>query len=136
MNRPKTPQYEGFDRKGRRGTAPVLAALGFLGIIGAAVFLRKMPAWALLYYLCMSAIAFAAYAGDKAAARASRRRIPEIRLHMLGLAGGWPGALIAQQTLRHKSSKQRFQAVFWLTVIVHCAVFGWLTLWPYAQSIA
>jgi len=40
--------------------------------------------------------------------------------------GGWPGALIAQQTLRHKSRKESFRAVFWVTVVLNCAVLGWL----------
>ena len=42
------------------------------------------------------------------------------------LLGGWPGALIAQQTLRHKSRKASFRAVFWLTVLVNCGLFIWL----------
>jgi len=44
----------------------------------------------------------------------------------LGLIGGWPGALLAQEWIRHKSSKMSFQAVFWVTVAVNCAVLTWL----------
>jgi uncharacterized membrane protein YsdA (DUF1294 family) len=39
------------------------------------------------------------------------------------LACGWPGALLAQQLLRHKSSKQAFVAVFWATVIANVVGF-------------
>ena len=46
-------------------------------------------------------------------------RISERMLHMLSLIGGWPGALIAQQTLRHKTIKQPFQRNFWITVIIN-----------------
>jgi len=35
-------------------------------------------------------------------------------------------ALIAQQTLRHKSRKASFRVVFWLTVILNCGLFIWL----------
>jgi hypothetical protein len=50
----------------------------------------------------------------------------ESTLHVLALVGGWPGALIAQNRLRHKSKKQPFRAVFWATVVMNCAAFIWL----------
>lgn len=77
----------------------------------------------LLLYLGLSLFAFVAYAFDKSAARHGRRRTPESSLHLLGLAGGWPGALVAQQLLRHKSSKTRFIVVFWATVLLNVAAF-------------
>jgi uncharacterized membrane protein YsdA (DUF1294 family) len=43
-------------------------------------------------------------------------------MHLLGLAGGWPGALLAQQLLRHKCSKGSFVAVFWITVEANVTV--------------
>ncbi len=76
-----------------------------------------------LAYGLLSLVTYAVYALDKAAARRNRRRVPERTLHLLALLGGWPGALLAQQHLRHKSSKTRFLAVFWLTVLIHIAVF-------------
>ena len=33
------------------------------------------------------------------------------------IEGGWPGALIAQEKLRHKTRKQSFRIVFGLTVL-------------------
>jgi uncharacterized membrane protein YsdA (DUF1294 family)/cold shock CspA family protein len=71
----------------------------------------------------ISVLAFLAYGFDKAAARRRRWRTSESTLHLLGLAGGWPGALLAQQLLRHKSSKPSFIAVFWLTVTANIAAF-------------
>ena len=44
----------------------------------------------------------------------------------VAMAGGWPGALIAQQTLRHKSKKESFRFVFWLTVFLNGGVYAWL----------
>jgi uncharacterized membrane protein YsdA (DUF1294 family)/cold shock CspA family protein len=85
----------------------------------------RWPVSPLLYALYggVSVAAFLAYGFDKAAARRRRWRTSESTLHLLGLAGGWPGALLAQQLLRHKSSKPTFVAVFWLTVTANIAAF-------------
>jgi uncharacterized membrane protein YsdA (DUF1294 family) len=45
---------------------------------------------------------------------------------MIALFGGWPGALVAQRVLRHKSSKASFQVTFWATVLINCGALGWL----------
>lgn len=57
---------------------------------------------------------FAAYGIDKAAAMRGKRRIPESVLHLLGLSGGWPAALVARRIFRHKTKKRAFIIVFWL----------------------
>ena len=77
----------------------------------------------LLAYLGLSLLAFLAYALDKSAAISGRRRIAEQTLHVFALAGGWPGALFAQQFLRHKTSKQSFVYAFWFTVLVNVGAF-------------
>lgn len=71
------------------------------------------------WYLLASIVTFAWYAWDKAAAQQGHWRTPEKHLWLLGLLGGWPGALLAQRWLRHKSSKQEFLQVFWLTVVLN-----------------
>jgi uncharacterized membrane protein YsdA (DUF1294 family) len=58
-----------------------------------------------------SGLAFGLYWMDKRSALADRRRVPENRLHLAGLLGGWPGALLAQQMFRHKTRKASFQIV-------------------------
>jgi len=67
----------------------------------------------------MSAITYLVYWFDKRAARAQRRRTPEATLHILELLGGWPGALLAQSQLRHKTRKTRYRAVFWAMVALN-----------------
>lgn len=86
----------------------------------------SIPAFA-LFYLGASALCFAVYARDKAAARAGRRRTPESTLLLLGLACGWPGALLAQRWLRHKSSKATFLRKFWGTVALNVGAFAALS---------
>lgn len=90
------------------------------------IALWRPPPGVALVYLVLSAVAFVAYAIDKSAARRGARRTPESTLHLLALLGGWPGALLAQQFLRHKSTKASFRAVFWATVVIN--VIGFVAL--------
>ncbi|MBL8421498.1 MAG: DUF1294 domain-containing protein, partial [Dechloromonas sp.] len=53
-------------------------------------------------------------------------RTAESTLHLLSLVGGWPGALVAQNRLRHKSRKASFLVAFWATVMLNCGFLGWL----------
>lgn len=81
-------------------------------------------------YPLLSSLCFAMYALDKAAARAGRRRTSESTLLWLGLAGGWPGGLLAMRWLRHKTAKPAFLWRFWLTVAVNVLAAGWFALRP------
>jgi uncharacterized membrane protein YsdA (DUF1294 family)/cold shock CspA family protein len=110
----------------RRETAPLLVAAGFLAAIAVAAAIGVLPMAALVLYLLASAVAFLVYALDKSAAREDRRRTRESTLLLLGVLGGWPGALAAQALLRHKSAKTSFQLAFWLTVAVNLLAIGWL----------
>jgi len=74
-------------------------------------------------YMAMSLATFIVYFGDKRAARLGRARVSEATLHGLALACGWPGALLAQQLLRHKSAKPTFGRLFWATVVANVAAF-------------
>lgn len=112
---------------GARSGSPLLA-FGFLAVLAVAVVLGALPVLALGLYAVASLVTFITYGVDKSAARNGRWRTRESTLHMLGLIGGWPGALLAQRVYRHKSKKREFQMVFWLTVLVNCAVLGVLTL--------
>lgn len=81
--------------------------------------------WLLLWYLLLSVITYTIYAIDKKSAQRSGRRISENTLLLWGLLGGWPGALFAQSILRHKSVKQPFKALLWVTIVLNIAVFSW-----------
>jgi uncharacterized membrane protein YsdA (DUF1294 family)/cold shock CspA family protein len=101
-------------------------AIFFVAIVTATVLAGKIPTIIFALYLGASLIAFAAYALDKSAAKNDQWRTPESTLHLFGIIGGWPGALVAQRLLRHKSKKQSFQFTFWVTVILNCGGFIWL----------
>lgn len=103
------------------GTATLVALPVFLLALLAIAYLWRLPAWVLGLYVASSIATFRAYAADKRAAACGERRTPEQALHLLALAGGWPGALLAQQYLRHKSAKEQFRQVFWATVVLNSA---------------
>jgi len=98
----------------------------FFMFVAVSVLVGQLPLVVLGLYLVASAIAYFAYAHDKAAAKRNAWRTPETTLHVLSLLGGWPGALVAQKLLRHKSKKASFQIVFWATVVLNCVGLGWL----------
>ncbi|WP_318411076.1 cold shock and DUF1294 domain-containing protein [Photobacterium leiognathi] len=95
----------------------------FLGFVALSIVLFQCPYQVLVAYLVLSVVTFAVYAHDKRAAQAEKWRTKEATLHLLALIGGWPGALWAQKILRHKSQKQPFKAILWLTIILNCAAF-------------
>ncbi len=111
------PQKRSFD---------AIFAILFCSFLALVVLVGRLPFAILGIYLAASILAFLAYAIDKSAARNNRWRTQESTLHLLGVVGGWPGALLAQKTLRHKSKKEEFQTVFWATVIINCFALGWL----------
>ena len=78
--------------------------------------------WAVAYF-AVSIVTFFAYAFDKTAAVRGNWRTQEGTLLGLGLLCGWPGGLIAQKMLRHKSGKQSFRTAFWITVFLNLLAF-------------
>lgn len=107
----------------RWGGATLFAIPLFLVLYLVVDVLWRPPGWLALVYLVASVATFVAYAFDKGSARRGAQRTPEKTLHALAVAGGWPGALLAQQLLRHKSAKAEFRGVFWVTVMVNVAAF-------------
>ncbi len=107
----------------------VFAALLVLPGAGAIHLLALGNAWAVVGYLIVSLLSFLVYWSDKQKATKGRWRTPESSLHLTELLGGWPGALVAQQLLRHKTRKASYQATFWLIVALHQLFWiDWLVL--------
>jgi uncharacterized membrane protein YsdA (DUF1294 family)/cold shock CspA family protein len=99
--------------------------LGVLGLLAAGAALKLLPLLLAAAYLVPSLVAYAMYWMDKGAAQNGLRRIPESSLHLAGLLGGWPGALVAQQQFRHKTVKRSFQTAFKATVVINVIAMGW-----------
>jgi uncharacterized membrane protein YsdA (DUF1294 family) len=98
----------------------VFAVLCALPLYGSMSFwLRGVSVIPLAAYGVVSLLAFLLYWSDKRKARGDHWRTPENVLHAVELAGGWPGALLAQQLFRHKTRKVSFQLLFWMIVLLH-----------------
>ncbi|WP_215398058.1 DUF1294 domain-containing protein [Rheinheimera oceanensis] len=107
---------------------PMLLVAVFSAALAVAFALEKLPLYVIAAYAVISLFTFISYWLDKRKAQAGRWRIPEANLQLLSLIGGWPGALLAQSYLRHKSKKRAFLTVFWLTVLVNLAALSWLAV--------
>lgn len=112
----------------RRPSRTPRAALGIgaLAFAAMASVAGVLPLLLLGVYVGMSTLSYLLYGWDKAAAQNGGSRTPESHLHMADLLGGWPGALVAQQQFHHKTVKQPFQFVFWLTTLLNLAACVWL----------
>ncbi|WP_404343624.1 DUF1294 domain-containing protein [Pseudoalteromonas mariniglutinosa] len=110
----------------------IIFASGFLLLLWWANWQVNLPILIALVYSVTSIVSFTIYGLDKHASVQQRSRVSERSLHILGLIGGWPGALIAQQWLRHKSQKRAFIIVLWLTIMVNCSAFA---AWYYLQML-
>lgn len=99
----------------------LFVALLALGCLAGAITLLPITPIPLIAYPAASLAAFLLYARDKSSAIRGQWRVPESTLHLAEALGGWPGAYIAQQTMRHKTVKISYQAVYWIIVCLHVA---------------
>ena len=102
-----------------------LLIAAFFLVLGYLVIIDGIAPYILWFYTGVSVWTFIVYAWDKRQAIKGRWRVPEKTLHLWSLLGGWPGALMAQQKIRHKSSKKTFLWVYSLTVIINVSVLVW-----------
>ena len=118
--------------KSNNGLLSIISASIFFMIIAVSILKYNVSLTLFILYLTLSMITYSVYQNDKSAALIGTWRTPESFLHFLSLIGGWPGALVAQQKLRHKNKKQSVRFIFFITAILNCCVF---VLFVYQTSI-
>lgn len=74
------------------------------------------------YLVVINLLTFLLYGFDKRAAKKGHWRISEMSLHFFALASGWLGAICGQKLFRHKTRKQPFRAIFFLTIFINIAL--------------
>ena len=79
-------------------------------------FTNWNPLW--IWLSSINLVTFLAYGYDKAEAKSGGRRVPEIVLHALALAGGFVGGWVGRYIFRHKTLKPVFTVVLTLSTIL------------------
>lgn len=115
-------------------SSSIQITITYLVLVAVSALFAESSKALLAWYLVIGVVTFFVYAKDKRAAIHGNWRVPEKTLHIFSVAGGWLGALIAQDKLRHKTQKQPFRAIYWLTVVINVAAFVW-TLTPSGQAM-
>ena len=75
-----------------------------------------------LYLVAANVFAFAAFAYDKARARAGKWRVSERDLLLFALLGGALGALLGRWVFRHKTRKVGFSIALYVVAAVEAAL--------------
>jgi uncharacterized membrane protein YsdA (DUF1294 family)/cold shock CspA family protein len=100
----------------------LLAALLFWPLAGLAHLSSDIWWIPLIQMSVLSAVTYKLYEYDKRQARIYSWRVPQTIMQLAELAGGWPGAYIAQKRLCHKSSKKSYQSIFWGIILIYQVV--------------
>ena len=108
------------------GNWRVVVASLFLALNATMYATSRIPVEIVGIYFAASVVTFFAYVLDKSAARKGGQRTPESTLQFLSLIGGWPGGLVGQQVLRHKTRKTSFQITFWFMVATNIVALAFL----------
>ena len=100
----------------------IFLSVTYLLTLAVLYFNQYIPTMLFIFIISLNVLSFLFYLLDKYKAKNGYWRIKESTLHFLSLLGGWPGAAIAQQGLKHKNRKKSFQIRYWLTVMANIAV--------------
>lgn len=111
-------------------------AVSFLIAVATLHAYSRIPVEIVGIYVVASVITFVAYAFDKSAARRGGQRTQESALQLMSLLGGWPGALVGQQLMQHKTRKVAFQQTFWILVAANVVVLVMLLSSQGSRSLA
>ncbi|MDZ4762085.1 MAG: cold shock and DUF1294 domain-containing protein [Alphaproteobacteria bacterium] len=112
----------------------LVAATSLLILLVANLLLGRLPVWIVFLYLIAGLAAFVFYQADKRAAGDKTSRTPERRLHLLDLAFGIVGGLLAQHFFRHKTHKTEFSVITGLITALHALVLGLVLFGVYAPG--
>lgn len=104
----------------------LMLGVGFYIVLSIVAIMGKLSWIVVGWYLLIGMVTYAVYAKDKRAAEQGKWRTPEATLHLLSVLGGWVGALLAQNYLRHKTKKSEFRMAYYLTVIINLALLLYL----------
>jgi uncharacterized membrane protein YsdA (DUF1294 family) len=97
-------------------------AAGIILALTLGLYLLKLPLY-VAFIIAANVVTFGLYTFDKRRAQHDGRRVPELILHGLAVAGGALGGIAGQWLLRHKTRKPDFHIVLWASLVVHVLIF-------------
>jgi uncharacterized membrane protein YsdA (DUF1294 family) len=117
-------------KRSRRYTSPyrcygVIGAVAALLIALAAVVVLDLPLYP-AWLVGASVATFALYGFDKRRSGTGAGRVPELVLHGLSLAGGFPGGWAGRRVFHHKTRHTSFLVVLICATLLHAAFAWWL----------
>ena len=81
----------------------------------------------IIWLAAISIITFILYGLDKARSkRKGARRVPEIALHVLALAGGFIGGWVGRSFFHHKPKKGIFVFILVISTVIHLGLVWWV----------
>ena len=80
----------------------------------------------LIWVVIASGITFLLYVFDKVLSKKGGWRVPEVVLHGLALAGGFPGGWAGRSIFRHKTKKGIFVFGLVVSTVLHLGLVYWL----------
>jgi uncharacterized membrane protein YsdA (DUF1294 family) len=104
---------------------PLGLAAGCAVALALGLHLNALLSWGVSSTL----VTFVTFGYDKIIAGTDRTRVPENVLLLTAFTGGTLGALAGMLVFHHKTSKRRFQARFWLVVVVQLALLATYAVW-------
>lgn len=108
----------------------LLLSAGLAWFLDTRTPLATLPAW----LVATNLLAFPVWWIDKLQARREGLRVPESTLHLVSVAGGAAGSLLAMRLLRHKTRKAAFWAIHGLLALAWLVALIWLFSPPPGQS--
>ena len=103
----------------------LFAAAGTMAVLAMSIGLLGPDYWYVAWLLALSAVTCAYYWFDKRRARNGGDRVPELVLHLLALAGGFPGGWLGRAAFRHKTQHPSFTIVLALATLLHAVFVVW-----------
>jgi len=88
--------------------------------VAALIFTRQQqlhPYW--IWLITLSVMTFFWYGFDKGQSKRAGLRVPEMVLHLLTLAGGFPGGWLGRLFFRHKTRKDAFLVILIVATVLH-----------------
>ena len=104
---------------------PIALSIWFASMVVGSIYVLNYPVIVIDYLVLISGFTYLLYAVDKSISAREDWQVPEVLFHLFCLAGGWPGAILAQSFLRYKPTSVSYTPIFWTMLVANITLFAW-----------